>query len=551
VRTVTHMPPPLSRPTRRISTLHLAAWLIVATASLPQAQAQSRARPDRASTTREPTRAAPVAAPSASEKQRAHEIEGEAVQAFNDRHFVRAAELFEQQRTLTPRSFIVHFNLACTRSLLGEFEEAEERIARAIELGFDDVHKFRLDPTLAPLRDRPFYNDLLNRWPQFLELRRQSVLDRDRSWTRGRYTEQSDDTLRIDIRTAHDETTTEQAVDDLVRVAGFLTATLFPELPVEPWHSHEPWVVVVLPSTRDFAAWKRQAVPGVSHGQSDVGGAYDHDAKRLVAKDLGPTLWHEFAHVLHFRDASRHNQRHALWITEGLGSLVETFDTIPTTTGTAGTTGTVGESASTVSIAPAPGWRLNSLKRAMDRGLLSSTQELIDLPPNRFTGSRGLRNYAHARAIMLFLLSRDQLKPFYDAYVKDFDTDPTGALALEQATGTTLEEFDADLAAWLDTLPMVAEDMNDLTATIGADLDPGTGDGPRVSGFGAATRASKNPGTDTLKLGSIISHVNGHPTRDLHELIRVLAPHAPGDAVTLTTRRGKIVTEVTTTLVAP
>lgn len=470
-------------------------------------------------------------------ERRAHEIEGQAVRAFNERRFVRAADLFEQQRELTPSSFIVHFNLACTRSLLGELAEAEERISRAIELGFDDVHKFRLDPTLSALRARPLYNDLLDRWPEFLELRRQSMLTRDRSWTKGRYTEQSDDALRLDFRSAHDETTTSRAIDDLVRVAGFLTVTLFPELPNEPWHSHEPWVSVVLPSTRDFALWKRQAVPGVSHGQSDVGGAYDHDTKRLVAKDLGPTLWHEFAHVLHFRDASRHNQRHALWITEGIGSLVETFDTA------------TDDSTGTVSVSPAPGWRINSLKRARDRGLLNTTQQLIDLPPSRFAGARGLRNYAHVRAIMLYLLAHDQLKPFYDNYVETFKQDPTGALALANTTGGTLDEFDADFGAWLDTLPIIAEDMSDLTATIGAELDPGSGDGPRVSGFGAATRVSTTPGAESLRLGSVITHVDGHPTRDLHELARVLEPKQPGDTITLTTRRGKLVSEVTTTLV--
>ncbi|MFG0306069.1 MAG: TPR end-of-group domain-containing protein [Phycisphaerales bacterium JB040] len=467
--------------------------------------------------------------PDPDDARKAKDIETQAVLAFHRGELDTAATLFELQRQLTPRSFIVHFNLACTRSLLGEVDEAEDRIARAIELGFDDVHTLRLDPALAPLRKGELYSDLLDNWPRILEARRQSIVTRDKGWTRGRYTDRTDDALRIEIRSAYSEEATDLALADLQAVAAFLTDTLFTELPNEPWHSHTPWVSVVLPNERDYAAWAEHAVGGAARGLASVGGAYDDHTKRLVAQDLGATLWHEFAHALHYRDAARNHQTHALWIVEGIGALVETFDTNPDG-----------------SITPASDWRLNSLKRARERALLNPITDLAATTHEDFNGPATLRTYAHARAVMLYLHQKNQLDDFYTNYTKSLTSDPSGLTALEATTGFTPDLFDDALNAWLDTLPMVPETFEEAGAAIACELAPSDGDGPKVSGFGEATK-----GPDALKLGSVITHVNGHPTRDLRELARTLAKHAPGDTVTLTARRGRLVSQIETTLVEP
>lgn len=461
--------------------------------------------------------------------QKAKDLENQAVLAFHRGELDTAATLFELQRQLTPRSFIVHFNLACTRALLGEVDEAESRIARAIELGFDDVHTLRLDPALAPIREGDLYTDLLNNWPRILEARRQSIVTRDQGWTRGRYTDRADESLRIVVRSAYSDEATDLALADLQAVATYLTDTLFTELPKEPWHSHTPWVSVVLPNERDYAAWAEHAVGGTARGLASVGGAYDDHTKRLVAQDLGATLWHEFAHALHYHDAARNHQTHALWIVEGIGALVETFDT--------------NEDGS---ISPAPDWRLNSLKRAKERALLNPVADLAAATHEDFNGPATLRTYAHARAVFLFLAQKNQLTDFYTAYTETLLDDPSGLTALETATGFTPELFDDALNAWLDTLPMVPETFQEAGAAIACDLTHGDGDGPKVSGFGEATK-----GPDALKLGSVITHVNAHPTRDLRELARTLATYQPGDSVTLTARRARLVSQIQTTLVEP
>jgi len=56
---------------------------------------------------------------------------------------------------------VVHYNLACSHSLLGQIDEALAALRRAIELGYRDFNHLQRDPDLENLRRDPKYLALL------------------------------------------------------------------------------------------------------------------------------------------------------------------------------------------------------------------------------------------------------------------------------------------------------------------------------------------------------------------------------------------------------
>ncbi len=214
---------------------------------------------------------------------------------------------------------------------------------------------------------------------------------------------------------------------------------------------------------------------------------------------------------------ARLGQEHAPWIQEGLASLVEDYDT---------------EDGTPI---PVPSWRTNIVKRQLDVNRLTPIAELASTPMDRFVASRPLAKYAQSRAVMLFLYDLGELEAFYQTYTRTFDQDPVGLLALRQTLDLEQPEIEQRYRDWLEALPTVAETGGDLPATLGITIENGTGDGVRVSELPPGSR--KRTG---LRIGSSITHINGRPTRDLQELIRVLADYVPGETVTLTHRRGTV-----------
>ena len=56
---------------------------------------------------------------------------------------------------------VVHYNLACSYSLLGQVDEALETLRRAIALGYRDFNHMQRDPDLENVRRDPRYLALL------------------------------------------------------------------------------------------------------------------------------------------------------------------------------------------------------------------------------------------------------------------------------------------------------------------------------------------------------------------------------------------------------
>lgn len=471
--------------------------------------------------------------PEADRQRRFAELVRLSLDAFRAGEFGRAEAYLRQQLEIQPDNFVIHYNLAAARDRQGDAAGAMQHLRRAIETGFTDIHQLRRDPSLAGVRVLPEYARLEEAWPQILDARRDaSVASLEALFQGPRYVTVRDDRLRLVYRSAFDARAFDEAREELTRIAAWGEANVFGDILDPGAMLLDAWVVVVLPTREDFTRWAISVYGADAvRGTSAIGGIYEHDFKRLVAMDLGSTLRHEFFHVLHWRSITRLGQPHPIWIMEGLCSLVEDMDT-----------------QADGSLVPAPSWRTNITKRMEQRRLLMPISTLATLSHARFTGGRPLANYAHARSVFLWLWSRGKLRSWYQTYTTSsehgFRADPTGLKAMQAELGMTIEEIDQAFRSWLRALPSVPEEIRPGMASLGVEIEAGDGEGPVV--VSVPRRGGQAP---ELRVGDIITSINGRATRDMAELVRVLGSLKPGERTTVSVRRFRRVLEVEVELI--
>jgi hypothetical protein len=440
----------------------------------------------------------------------------EAVEAFNAGRIDEAESLWRRLAEQDQKSFVPWYNLACARSVRGDGAGAAEHMLTAVERGFADLGRLKTDENLRVFRATETYTKLVEAWPAFLDRRIDTQLEAARLEYGPRYSYIKDEKHRLAFVSAFDTVTSRQAREHVHEVAEWALTNLFPELRRPDPDHPEPWILVILPTREHFDAWARQTYGDLpASATSQLGGAYSHEHRKLVTIDLGSTLRHEFLHVLHWRSSDRLGQQHAIWVQEGLAALVEDMDQTPRG-----------------AYEPAVSWRTNSVKRLAEQNKLPGVAEFTSMPRERFSGSRPLANYAVARSIFMFLLERGELDDFYAAYAAGHEADPTGLDALLTASGMTAPEFDEAMRRWAVGLDEVYEQNRAPSLGIGALLELDQGDGPVVRRI--LDRAAKDAG---LRVGDVITGLNGRPVRDLNEFYRVLTPLNVGERVELTYRR--------------
>ncbi len=450
----------------------------------------------------------------ASEAQ--HPLAQPALEAWISENYDEAERLWTQWAGQDESAFIPWYNLACSRSARGDTDAAADHLLTAIERGFSHFHKIETDPSLRAYRTTEHFTKLRDAWPSFLDRRIDTQIAEARRTFGPRYNYTKDERLRVAYASAFDTITSRQAREDTRDVADWARRHVFFNLENHSQPHPDPWALIVLPTQPHFQAWAIKTYGDIPRSAtSQLGGAYDHDRKELVAIDLGATLRHEFFHVLHWRSADRLGQRHPVWIQEGLASLVEDMD-----------------QTSRGRYEPVPSWRTNSIKRLAEHNKLPGIRDFSAMTRDRFTRDKPLRNYAYARAVFMFLHEQGLLDDWYRVYVTGFDNDQTGIEAIEAVTGLTGEAFDREIRAWAAALPEVYEQNRPPLLGIGAQLDLAQADGPVVRKLthGNARQAGLRP-------GDIITGLNGRSVRDLNEFYRVLTGLQPGQRVELDYRR--------------
>lgn len=430
-------------------------------------------------------------------------------EAFQQQDYTRAQTLLKKQLETGPRDPFITYNLACAQSMGGDTRAAAETLIDAVAFGFSDFFHMERDPHLDPVRQEPSYRALRNGWPKVLNARGEADLKGARQLLGAGYVYEQDPALRVNFASAMPPDSFVAAKRELVRTAEWSNRFLALGGSADP-DRPDPWVTLILPTPEDFSRFI---------AQEGVGGYYDKDRKRLIVKDIGATLRHEFFHALHWRDMDRRGQKHPYWVMEGLAALLEDVED-------------EGENFRLV-----PSWRTNIVKRLARSSRLIRWPELFAMEREAFTGPRARANYAQSRAIFMFLHDRGVLEAWYRQYTSEFDQDPSGARAMERVFDKPLKTVEAEFKAWIAEVPMAGEQNHPGDADLGVSLAAGAGDGPVVAEVVAASRA-KSKGEERLRMRDVITAVEGRPTRSLDEFHRVLAEYKVGDEVTLDVRRG-------------
>jgi tetratricopeptide (TPR) repeat protein len=417
-----------------------------------------------------------------------------------------ARPLLEQIAHLDPKDFVSLYNLACVRLSAGDRDAAEDALRRAIGVGFVDFHQMLRDPDLAALRDSATVRQVVGSWRRVLDLRADADAKAAIEALGPKYIHVVDPELRIHILSAFNEDATKAAHDELRTVARFVDEEIFEiEAPAE---RPDPWTLVILPTKEHF----RRFVPF-----DGVGGVYDHDQRRLVTRDLGPSLRHEFVHVLHHRRMSRTGVRHAFWLQEGIASLVERVEPAP---GRA--------------VRSAPNWRINIARRLAEPRRLTPWETFFSLDSTKFVTIRPLAMYAQAYALSLWLYERGDLRAWMDAYERTADESPGGEHAFESVLSEDAATLQRDWRDWLVSKDFVPERFEDGASSLGVDLDDASDEGPRVVGVFARRSA------DSLRLRDVILAIDGAPVRTVAEAIQALDSRSPGGSVEVDVRRGRL-----------
>lgn len=442
-------------------------------------------------------------------------LELSAREAMKRGDFAAASEAYSALADARPGDAVARYNLACALTRLGELDAAADALHDAVARGFVRFFRMERDEDMAALRSHPGYRALIDNWREVLDARgradREAAMEALRADRKGGvYRGMTDAWLRVNLVSALDESSLDAARREALRVAAFTFEKLFPAPdPTDP--RADPWVTIVLPTPEDFARFA--PVPG-------VGGVYDHDRRTLVARDIGPSLRHEFMHALHHRRMDRLGQQHAFWVQEGLGALVEDLEH-------------AADDAHTDE--PAPSWRTNMARRLAAANRLTPWRTLFSLDADRFLGDRANANYAQARALLMHVESLGALQDFMRRYEETFHEDPTGALALEQALGAPINRLQREHRAWLLALPEVGDTFRPGGAWLGVVVEDGPADGVAVREVVVRERAAAE---SRLQGRDVILRVNGADVRTVDEYERVVSGLEPGRRVRVEVRRG-------------
>ncbi len=446
---------------------------------------------------------------------RIHELNARWLESARNRDWDEAEKHLKALAALEPDNPNHAYNLACALAQQDRLDEATAALLLAIARGFTDRTHLESDPDLQPLRQTDEYRTLLDGWDEVVAAAADARLKKLLEQLGPEYASHRDDDLRLVYISAFDPVIFARAREEITRLARWWDEHVAP--PGEPdGDLAPPYVTVWLPTRMDFLAWAR-SYAGENYNR--IGGVYQHDEKRLIAQGIGANLRHEFWHVLHWRDMTQRNQRHPIWIMEGLCSLVE--DVQP---------GPAGE------MVVLPSWRTNMVRNLARAGRLTDWERLCAFDRASFLSSTKLANYAQARAVFMYLAEQGLLREWYATYTAQWDEDPSGLTALIQTLGGDAREAERAFQSWARALPEAPEQIEPGMPTLPFHVEAADGQGLTMTSL-PQSRSARRAG---LKIRDVITDIDGEPVREMYDLARIMSQRAPGQTVTLSImRRGE------------
>jgi len=426
--------------------------------------------------------------------------------ALRARDFARAEPLIAARIASGEPDPILLYNHACVLAQLGRLEEAETRLLESVEAGFDAFDIMREDADLAPIRDGSVYKAILEAHRRVERARperpvRGAARDPLAAWEAAhgdRYRYERDEARGLLFATFLDERAHARMREDLAALEAHLLKHYFKSPPDRP-------ALVAIVRPEDASRYLERP---------EIKGMYLHSERRLVARDTGQSLQHEFVHLLHFADMERRGQRHPIWIQEGLASLYEDYTL-----------------RADGSIEFHPNIRFNIARRQVSSSTARPWKDLFGYSGERFMAGAE-RHYPQVRAIFEFFAREGKLEEFYRALLETSREDPSGVRAVERTFGEPLARVEARWRKWMLDRGAIDDTVSRGDPSLGLSVEDAV-DGARIRSFvpGSAARAAG------LRVGDVILSVAGRPVRNRDELMLAVAGLKHGESVEVRYRR--------------
>ncbi|MGA0871847.1 MAG: PDZ domain-containing protein [Phycisphaerales bacterium] len=438
------------------------------------------------------------------------------VEAFGRRDYATAERLIVEILARDPGDPEHLYNLACARSLQGDGAGACARLVEAIDAGFRDRTFAEEDPDLAAARSHPDFarvRELLDRVGEggghlAAERSLKGWLDR---FGASRYRVETDPGRSLVIATSLGEESHREMLEMLDAQADHLVAALFERYPATP-------VLLVVARPEDATAF---------FSDESVAGLYEHQRRRLVTRDIGESLRHEFTHLLHHAQMERLKQRHPIWIQEGLASLYEAH-----------------EIAGDGSIRFLPNSRHNVAYRAARAGVTRPWRELVAMSPKAFM-EESTRLYPQTRAMFEFIAAEAGLPRFWAAYLRTYPESPDGSAALREIFGDDLDAIEKRWKRWIVDRGPIDDSVRAGDASLGVEGEDRP-DGVRVARVLPRSAAS----LAGIRRGDLLVALDGSAIRSTRELLLAIAAKRVGETVAVRVRRGDRTLDLHATLQA-
>ncbi|MCK4626135.1 MAG: PDZ domain-containing protein [Phycisphaerae bacterium] len=260
-------------------------------------------------------------------------------------------------------------------------------------------------------------------------------------------------------------------------------------------------VTIVLPTLKDY----RKLVPNIK-----AYGVYSPKKRTLVSISFSNVLVHEFTHALHHNDQVAANQKHPIWIVEGLATLFQS----------AGFNPKKGEWKIPIDTG------LKVMQKALKEKKAHSLHKLCSMKPKAFMQDAELC-YRQVRYVMLYLHRQGKLQQFYKAYKAGYASDQTGVKALEETLGNPLKKIEADWKKWLLAQKPPWRPAHKYRAHLGVRMKQIPA-GVKIVGF---VRNSSAKRAGLLKVGDIIISLAGQTVQAPNALTAAVRSCKPGQII--------------------
>ncbi len=407
-----------------------------------------------------------------------------------------------------PEDTIALYNAACVQIKLGNREKAVSLLEAAVYAGFVDFEEMKRDPDLEPVREHPRYLALIAAIDEARERAAGDLEGFARNLLGPRAIYEKDEQLKLVYATNLSPEAFGRMRSIIDRQSAWQIEHLFDAPP-------DSYVLLMVPD---------QAQADRILQSVRVGGYYDHDSRRLVTREIGPSLRHEITHALHHAQMDRLGQRHPMWLQEGLASLFEMYDLEAD--------GTLRAEDNT---------RMNIVINLHRVNGLHEWSALFAEDDRAFFDARVSAKYAQTRAIFQFFLERGVLVEWYRAYIEGYDEDATGLAATKRVFGAEVSEVQQQFREWIAQREKVPEKIADGEPALGLwVMDQQANDGVQIVGVheGGAARQAAVRGME------VITAIDGEPVFSVEELVAEVSRRSEGDEVTLRLRQGIRIREV-------